>query len=207
MNQTCIVCLLVVIVFIIIFIAMENFYKNEGFSNYDLEYENLDKEMNETEKTEYLETEIENIDIPIQEKLDVNRCPKCRWVCPPGECSKKCIPLCKKPSCVTRCKPLQPAKCEIKCEKPKCKNICPKNTDCVGGNCPQCYVKCTPPRCEVKCCKPKPECIQQCDPPDCSWDCSRPNDCPPPKCKMVCDGDEQIDNLNDNIIGFNENLI
>lgn len=215
MITICCWSLCIIIVLIILFVLAENFYKQEQFSNYKIQsqlFENIDLEddSNITEKTEYLKTELEDTQLESQiltQYPKSNRCPKCRWVCPPGECAKKCVPLCKKPVCITRCKPLQPARCEIKCEKPNCKNVCPENRECIGGNCPQCRVKCTPPTCRVSCCKPKPECIQQCEAPDCSWDCSRPNNCPPPKCKMICDGDENNDVLQSSqeMIGFNEN--
>lgn len=131
--------------------------------------------------------------------------PGCHWKCDNPVCPQVCKPKCNKPECHVRCKELPPATCTVKCDKPKCRIECGKG--CVKKTCPPCVTKCDPPVCHVKCCKPKPKCVNVCRRPRCTWECRKPENCPKPKCEMVCEdkNDSNVDVIHDRY-GFHNDL-
>jgi hypothetical protein len=115
-------------------------------------------------------------------------CPQCSWECEPAACPQVCKSECDAPDCTIQCKPLAPPKCVVKCDPPKCRNVCPDDDKCLRGSCNLCRVECDPPKCRVECCTPKADCSTRCQPPRCRRNCRKPDNCPAPKCRMVCDG-------------------
>ena len=126
---------------------------------------------------------------------DGSYCPQCSWECEPAACPQVCVSECNAPDCQIQCKPLAPPKCVVKCDPPKCRNVCPDDAKCMRGNCNLCSVECDPPKCRVECCTPKADCTTRCQPPKCRRKCRKPSDCPPPKCRMVCDRTRREDQV------------
>lgn len=111
--------------------------------------------------------------------------PRCTWQCETPKCDQVCSPTCQAPVCETRCDHVDTSKCQMECSKPACSIMCPSR-QCSSKDCPACKTRCDKPQCQLQC-PGTQACETVCEQPRCDWSCKAPEDCPTPKCSMVCE--------------------
>jgi len=112
--------------------------------------------------------------------------PKCTWGCESAKCDQTCAPKCQPALCSTRCKGFNTQSCQMKCDQPNCKVVCPKHF-CPGKDCAACKTECGKPACKMQCKGDEQPCQNVCAQPKCAWVCKQPKACPKPKCSMKCE--------------------
>lgn len=112
--------------------------------------------------------------------------PKCTWGCESKKCDQTCAPKCSPAICSTRCKGFNTQSCQMKCDQPNCKVVCPKHF-CPGKDCAACKTECAKPACKMQCKGDDQPCHHVCAQPKCAWVCKEPKECPKPKCSMKCE--------------------